>query len=356
MNRLTSGTVSLIALLVVSGCNNDPTEDLRGPVSRIQATPSTVNVTQGKVKTIQFTALDDQGNLIPSAYEVSAVGSGISVRRDSTFFEQFVGDSLTVPPTASTWQFIVSGIDLTTSSFTVSAAGQQVTIPVTVSADPANVPGAPTVVSTGPNASDETVIAPQPGFLFSPDAAVSFDAGPAIVLSVAEDGTSITILPPPAATSKGFVTGMYLTYFPQSLVGDSTDVALTINPSVPSQPGTDNPATAPDITNTPLFYDGAAFAGSDLTGDGGQDRAQYYKFTPAEDGDYTFTVNWGSPSDVDVILCNDTACSAPDFSGGGATGAQPENAVYTLTGGTTYYIALVLFAGVAPPWVSMNLH
>ena len=133
-------------------------------------------------------------------------------------------------------------------------------------------------------------------------------------------------------------------------------MALTINPTVPSQPGTDNPATAPDITNTPLFYDGGAFGGPDLTADGGTG-AQYYKFTPAEDGDYTFSVNWGSPSDVDVVLCTDVTCSdGGDFSGGGATTAQPEEPVYTLTGGTTYYIAVVLFAGVAPPWVSMNLH
>lgn len=356
MNRLTSGTVSLIALLVVSGCNNDPTGDLRGPVTRIQATPSTLNVTQGKVKTIQVQALDDQGNLIPSAFEVSAVGSGIGVVRDSTFFEQFVGDSLTVPPTAPTWQFKVSGTDLLTSSFTVSAGGQQVTIPVVVSADPTNVPGAPTVTSTGPNASDQTVITVQAPFLFSPDATVAFNAGPAIVLSVAEDGSTITILPPPAATSKGFVTGLYLPFFPQNQVGDSTDVALTINGTVPSQPGTDDPATAPEIIDTPLFYDGGAFAGADLTDDGGTG-AQYYKVTPAEDGDYTFTVNWGNTSDVDLVLCSDVTCSdGGDFSGGGATVAQPEEATYTLTGGTTYYLAVVLFGGVAPPWISMNLH
>lgn len=355
MNRLTSGTVSLIALLVVSGCNNDPTGDLRGPVSRIQATPTTLNVTQGKTKTIQVQALDDQGNLIPEAYEVSAVGSGISVRRDSTFFEQFVGDSLTVPPTAATWQFIVSATDFVSTSFKVSAGGQEVTIPVFVSPDPANVPAA-TVTSTGPNASDETVItAPNP-FVFSSDATVTFDAGPAIVLGVSEDGKTITILPPPGAASVGTITGLSVPYFPQATVSAITDVALAINASVPAQPGTDDPATAPEIADNPLFYDGGAFGGPDLTGDGGQDQAQYYKFTPAADGDYTFTVNWGNTSDVDVVLCNDTACSAADFSGGGATGAQPEEAVYTLTGGTTYYIALVLFDGPAPPWVSMNLH
>ena len=109
-------------------------------------------------------------------------------------------------------------------------------------ADPANVPGAPTVTSTGPNASDQTVIAAQAPFLFTPDATVAFDAGNAIVLSVAEDGSTVTILPPPGTTSRGFVTGLFLPTLPQSVVSDSTDVALTINPTVPSQPGTDNPA------------------------------------------------------------------------------------------------------------------
>ena len=73
--------------------------------------------------------------------------------------------------------------------------------------------------------------------------------------------------------------------------------------------------------------------------------AQYYKFTPAEDGDYTFSVELGQcRSDVDVVLCTDATCSdGGDFSGGGATTAQPEEPVYTLTGGTTYYIAVVLF-------------
>jgi hypothetical protein len=354
MNRLTSGTVSLIALLVVSGCNNDPTEDLRGPVTRIQATPTTMNVTLGKVKTIQVQALDAQGNLIPSAYEVSAVGSGIAVKRDSTFFEQFVGDSLTVPATAPTWQFIVSGTDLVSTSFTISGAGQSITIPVLVAADPAAVPIA-TVTATGPSASDQTVITlPAGPFIFAPDATVTFDAGDAIVLSISEDGKTMTILPPPGATTKGTINGVIVPYLPQAPLADSTDIALTIGATVPAQPGTDSPTTAPDITGVSAFYDGAAFTGADLTTDGGLG-AQYYKFTVEAAGDYTFTTNWDNDADLDMELCSDATCSdGGQFLGTGID--QPEEATITLQPGT-YYFTVVFFdfgdSAALPAWFSV---
>lgn len=355
MNRLISGMGLTSALLFAGACNNDPVSDLQGNVNRLEANPGTLLVPIGKSRKTQVTAVDDQGNPIESAYEVTATGPGIQVTRDSTFVPIYSGGVLTVPPTAPTFQFLVTATDFATSSFTVSAGGKDVTVPVTVGPDPANVPTS-TVSSTGPNASDPTVITAPAGFIFGPDAAVAFDAGDAIPLSVSDDGTQLTLLPPPGATSKGTVSGLIVPYLPQVPVSDSTDVAITINASVPSQPGTDSPNTAPDVTASPVFYDGGGFAGTDISGDGGIGKSQYYKFTPAADGDYTITANWGSPADVDLILCDDLACSAPDFSS--ATGAQPESSTYTLTGGTTYLIDLVLFGppGAAnPPWVSVSI-
>jgi pre-peptidase len=366
MNRLTSGTVSLIALLVVSGCNNDPTEDLRGPVTRIQSTPSTLNVTQGKTKTIQVTALDDQGNLIPSAYEVSAVGSGISVKRDSSFFEQFVGDSLTVPATATTFQFIVSGIDLVSTSFVVSAAGQQITIPVVVAPDPAFAPIS-TVTSTGPNASDTTVITAPAGYVFNPDAAVTFDAGDAITLGVSDDGSQLFILPPPGATSKGIVSGLAAPYLPQAPVTDSTDVALTISTSVPPQPGTDDPTTAPVIAlppsgGTTAFYDGTAF-GAGPCGVQSISPCQFYKITLPADGSFDASLAWSNTTDLglyvfesDGTTLTDQAC---DDLGNAADGGA-EACTITLAAGD-YYIALVNFGPAyvppdpAPDWLSLAI-
>jgi hypothetical protein len=367
MNRLTSGTVSLIALLVVSGCNNDPTEDLRGPVSRIQATPSTLNVTLGKVKTIQVQALDDQGNLIPTAYEVSAVGSGIAVKRDSTFFEQFVGDSLTVPPTAPTWQFIVSGDDLVNTSFTVSAAGQSITIPVLVAADPAAVPIA-TVSSTGPSASDQTVITlPAGPFIFAPDATVTFDAGDGIVLSISDDGKAMTIFPPPGATSKGTITGVIVSYLPQAPLSDSTDVPLTISASVPPQPGTDNTATAPLIElpasgGTTAFYDGAAF-GAGPCGVQSISPCQFYKISLPADGSFDATLAWANTTDLGLYVFESDGTTLTDQfcddNGNGEDGGQ-EACTITLVAGD-YFLAVVNFGPAydpvefAPDWLSLAI-
>jgi hypothetical protein len=366
MNRLTSGTVSLIALLVVSGCNNDPTEDLRGPVTRIQATPTTLNVTQGKTKTIQFSALDDQGNLIPSAYEVSAVGSGIAVKRDSTFFEQFVGDSLTVPATASTWQFIVSGTDLVSTSFTVSAAGQTITIPVLVSADPANIPVA-TVTSTGPSASDQTVITAPAPYIFAPGTTVTFDAGAAIVLSISDDGSTITIFPPPGATSRGTITGLALPYLPQAPLSDSTDVALTISASVPPQPGTDDPATAPLIElpasgSTTAFYDGAAF-GAGPCGIQSISPCQFYKVSLPADGSFDADLVWSNTTDLGLYVFESDGTTLTDQFcdglGNGDDGGE-EACTITLVAGD-YLLAVVNFGPAydpvdpAPDWLSLAL-
>jgi hypothetical protein len=327
-----------------------------------------MNVTLGKVKTIQVSALDAQGNLIPAAYEVSAVGSGISVRRDSTFFEQFVGDSLTAPATAPTWQFIVSGNDLVSTSFTISGAGQSVTIPVLVAADPTAVPIA-TVTATGPSASDQTDITlPAGPFIFAPDATVTFDAGAGIVLGISDDGKTMSIFPPPGATSKGTITGVIVPYLPQAPLGDSTDVALTISPSVPPQPGTDNPATAPVIElpasgSTTAFYDGGAF-GSVVCGvanDGAP--CQLYKISLPADGSFDVTAAWSNTTDLGVYMLGpdgttdtDQAC---DDLGNGDDGGE-EACTITLPAGD-YLLALVNFGPfydpVDPPpdWVSLAI-
>jgi len=354
MNRLTSGTVSLIALLVVSGCNNDPTENLRGPVTRIQATPTTLNVTLGKVKTIQVQALDAQGNLIPSAYEVSAVGPGISVKRDSSFFEQFVGDSLTAPPTAPTWQFIVSGNDLVSTSFTLSGAGQTITIPVLVAPDPANVPIS-TVTSTGPNASDTTVITAPAGYVFNPDATVAFDAGAAITLSVSDDGSQLFILPPPGATSKGIVTGLAAPYLPQAPVSDSTDVALTIGATVPAQAGTDQFATAPTIPIAPsggstAFYDGAPLNAPVCGGINTGAPCQLYKFVLSEDAVIDASLGWSNVADLGLYILDAAGDDVPDAlcddNGRGSEGGL-EACALTLPAGT-YFAAVVSFGPFYP--------
>jgi hypothetical protein len=368
MNRLTSGTVSLIALLVVSGCNNDPTEDLRGDITRLEVAPATVNVVFSKTKKVQVTALDDQGNLLESSYEVTDVGPGITVTRDSSFFPEFVNDTLlTVPPVATTFQFIVTGTEYTTSSFKITNGTQTVTIPVTVTADASTTPLA-TVASTGPSASDATVLTLPAPFQFGPDAAVTFDVGPAIVVSRSDDGRTLTIFPPPGAANAGAVTGVLLDYIQSVPLTTTTSVALTISPTVPPQPGTDSPATAPVIElpasgGTLAFYDGTAF-GSPVCGvanDGVP--CQLYKFTMPADGSFDVTLAWNNTTDLGVYILTadgtgdaDQAC---DDLGNAEDGGE-EACTIELTAGD-YLLAVVNFGPFytppdpAPDWISLAI-
>jgi len=122
--------VAFLALLVVAGCHGDPTEPLRNGISRIDAAPSQVFVELNATKTVDVSAVDDQGNQISSAYEVTSIGSGITVKRDSTFLQVFINDStLSVPPEAPIFRYIVTGTGYGPTSFEVSAGGQKVVVP-----------------------------------------------------------------------------------------------------------------------------------------------------------------------------------------------------------------------------------
>ena len=104
------------------------------------------------------------------------------------------------------------------------------------------------------------------------------------------------------------------------------------------------------------FYDGAAFTGADLTTDGGLG-AQYYKFTVAEAGDYTFLTNWDNDADLDMELCRDATCSdGGEFLGTGVD--QPEEATVTLEPGTYYFVVVFFDFGASaalPGWLSVSV-
>ena len=133
MNRFRSGLVPLFALLAVVGCNSEPTEDLRGEPSQLVATPSQLFLEVGQTKEVIVGAVDQQGNPLDFNNEVTATGTGISVRRDSSFLPIFVNDStLQAPATAARFKFLVTGSAYTSTSFTVSAGGLERQIPVQV--------------------------------------------------------------------------------------------------------------------------------------------------------------------------------------------------------------------------------
>ena len=133
MNRLTSGMVSLCALLLAVGCSGDPTEALRGGADRLVASPSSVFLELGETKSVDVGAVDAQGNQLDLDYQVTATQGGITVKRDSSFRGEFLNDStFTVPPTAQQFRFTVTASAYGPGSFTVNAGGKDVTVPVQV--------------------------------------------------------------------------------------------------------------------------------------------------------------------------------------------------------------------------------
>jgi hypothetical protein len=375
MNRLTSGTVSLLALVVVAGCQGDPTSDFRGTVSQVTASPSTLNVTLGKNKPTQITAVDEQGNQISTTFEVTNVGPGISVQRDTTFLPQYLNDTtLASPPEAPVSQFIVTATDLAATQFTVGTGDKSVTIPVFVAPDPLNVPISTLVA--GATSLDTTTITAPAGYLFSPSSFVTFDAGQAATLGVSADGLQLFINAPPGATSKGTVTGLIVSYFPAAIVSDSTDVAVAMAAIPPARPGTDDISTAPEIAapsvsgaRTGIIDGNGGYAAANCGANSGVP-CQLYKLVIPADMTIDATITWSNDADMGLYVLNadgtDAAtgpCDALGRASGGVevcdqSGNGGDPLVFTAG---TYYLAAVNFGPFYPEndpnpdWVRIDL-
>lgn len=133
MKRLISGMVPLLALLLAAGCTTEPTASLRNGVAKLIAAPSQLFIDLGSSKSVDVSAMDEQGNPLQFDYQVTAVGPGITVKRDSTYLPIYVDDTtLTAPPIGPTFRFTVTGTGYAATSFTVAAGDSSVVIPVQV--------------------------------------------------------------------------------------------------------------------------------------------------------------------------------------------------------------------------------
>jgi Bacterial pre-peptidase C-terminal domain len=233
MNRLTSGMVPFLALLLAVGCSGDATDPLRGGATRIDAAPSQLFLQLGETKTVDVSAVDDQGNQISSAYEVTATGSGITVRRDSTFLPIFINDStLSVPAEAPVFRFVVTATGYGATSFTVSADGKDVTVPVQVVAQSV-IEAA--ISNLNPALNEEVTITAPPGTSFSPTSQVTLADAAAVqpfTVSVAPDGSSIVFLAAPNITDQQLLL---------------TDVVSAASPTLLFSPFTADRLTSPAL-------------------------------------------------------------------------------------------------------------
>jgi hypothetical protein len=294
MNRLTSGMAPLFALLLVAGCSTEPTSDLRNGATRIDAAPSQLFLQLGESKTVDVSAVDDQGNQLSTAYEVTSVGPGITVRRDSTFLPIFIDDStLSVPAEAPVFRYVVTANNYTASTFTVSGQGKDITIPVQVVAQ--SVIQAQ-VSNLNPALNEVVTITAPAGITFSPTSLVTFDGAavqPAGV-TIAADGKSLTFLPPPNIANA------------QAII---SDVVSDATPGVLFAPATADRITTPILT----VFDGTV---SNLIPAANQPiTITLNNATFVQDTTATFTVG-ATPA----VLIGRTANTATIIPGPGATG------------------------------------
>jgi hypothetical protein len=358
MKRMMCGLAVITMAAASWSCNGDPTSDIRGQGEHVIADPTHVVLGLGSQKFVTLQELDVQGNQQAVDFDVRNVAPGITVVEDTTFLQTTIGTHL-----QTSQRFVVTGSDLVNSSFTVGTGGDTLQIPVTVT--PVEVAAAFSNTAPALNA-PITVTAPA-GYKFLPNAFVSFGADPAVTLSRAADGTTLTVVPQPAfpdpteipPTPKfrtATIDSVEAAYIPGApLVLPTTDSVLV--PLLDTVAGHNATSTAPVIPTpgqgeSSAFFDTGGFTGTDITGDTDPGTvgptAQYYQFTLPETDTVNVTLNWpaSSVADLDLVLCSDASCSAPNFVAAGAS--HPESGDYILPPGT-YYIAAVLFFEDAPP-------
>ncbi len=352
MKRLLCGSVVLAASLVLVSCKGDPTSDFRGTPTRILAEPSSIFLDQGADADVIVTLLDDQGDPLPGAFEVTAQGNGITVVKN----EAFLGTTVGVPLESQAQFIVTAGATPMASSFTLTSGELSIEVPVKVT--PTDLPSA--VFSNPTPAVNEPVTVTAEGYTFLPEAAISFGDTPQLVL--ANDGASLTFLPFPSTAGTALIDNIAPNFLPTTPFSLETTAELTV-PDLTPLPGTDAPATAPPITvaaagETTTFFDAGTYdyPAPIFGGAFGLFPARLYSLTITADGDYTVSLDWeGGVEDLGVyyFLADGVAETGSPADAGGA-GAHPEESTSTLTAGE-YRLAVVNFSGTNPPSITIQL-
>lgn len=236
MNRFSCRMVPVFALLLAAACSDDSFENLQGELDRLVAEPSQLFLQVGETKTVEVSGVDEQGNPLTFAFEVTNEGNGaIDVRRDSTFLPIYVDDTtLAVPAEGERFRFIVEGLSYSATSFTVSAGGQTIDIPVQVIPQTTLEAG---ISNQTPGLAEVVTITAPAGTHFSPTSVVTqpdpTGAQPFIV-SIAADGSSLDVLLPPNLVDAQLTI---------------TDVASDAAPTVTFAPTTALGVTTTEIPN-----------------------------------------------------------------------------------------------------------
>ena len=246
MNRLVRGSVILAAVAMVGACGGLDTDGI-DQTAELVADPSVVFVANTDSQAVFVEALNDLGQQLEGNFTVTTVGAGLVVNEDTAFAPRpGVGEL----PTRV--RYFVRAVDPTTfvnTSFTITANGQSITIPVLIT--PANL----NITFSNPTpVLGETVTLTAPANMrFTPASTITFGTGTtaltALVTGLSADSTQISFLLPPNINDQtGTVTNVVVTYLPGQLFTLTTTGTAT-TPTVAAIPSTVSDAT-PNINDS----------------------------------------------------------------------------------------------------------
>jgi hypothetical protein len=309
----------MLAMAALWSCGGDPTDSIRGEGERIVADPGSLFLDQGESQFVVVQIVDNQGNQFAADFEPQSVGPGITVEKDTTFLRTTIGTTLETRE-----RFIVTGTAPTASSFQVVSGDKSVTIPVKVTPVGATV----TLSNAAPAMNEPLVITLPAGYKFGSAPGATVGADPGITLAVAPDSSSVTVLFPPGTTGTITVDSVQVDFLPGVNLALPTTETVTVGATPLA--GTEATSTAPALPVPPLDASTVSFDVPDFA----TTANRFYRLDVAEAGNYTVSLNWDIGGDLDLLLCSDAACSAPNPAG--ATAAHPEEPTYALTPGTYY--------------------
>ena len=223
MKRLLRGSVVLAVAGGFLSCSGDPTSDFREPAG-IVASPTAVFINVGETKPVIAALQDDQGNQIAADFEVS-FGPGINVVADPTYLNTTAGVHI-----QNQVRFQVTASAIANSSFTLTAGGKTLVVPVRVT--PAAIDIA--ISNATPALGDTITLTAPAGVLFTDESEVTFAGGPpGDIVSLSPDRTILTVVPGP--NTAGVVTISHTTVS----YDENLDFTVTSNGTVTSPQLTD---------------------------------------------------------------------------------------------------------------------
>lgn len=214
MTRMIRGSVLLAACVGAWACTSDPTSDEAGKASSIEALPTVVIVKQDSSQLIGFRLVDELGGTLAENWTISNSSTLFSVALDSSYRPVYggSGDSiLTLPEKQTEVRATIAGLQLGSGSFTVSAGGKSLTIPVNV------VPSklAVTFSPANPAPGDTVTMTLPTGLKLTPTSVITFPGNLApVAVVIAADSQSATFITAPTTDTTATVTKVYNTQFP----------------------------------------------------------------------------------------------------------------------------------------------